>query len=119
LCVAIRKDCIVEGRMREAADCEREALMQLVSFKWLMSGKGWSVDVRRIQDEPAYADSCLRRGAASDLAPLRRCSGELRGLLDASARAGHPVTAAPLSGSQPRWPQRAADLSRSVWLLAP
>ena len=53
--------------MREAADCEREALMQLVSFKWLMSGKGWSVDVRRIQDEPAYADSCLRRGAASDL----------------------------------------------------
>lgn len=67
--------------MREAADCEREQLMQLVSFKWLMSGMGWSVDVRRIQHEPAYADSCLRRGAASDLAPLQRCSGELRGLL--------------------------------------
>lgn len=68
--------------MRQAAEVEREALMQLVSFKWLMSGMGWTVDVRRIQVEPAYAECCLRRGAASDLAPLRRCSAELRGWLN-------------------------------------
>ena len=72
------EDRIVDERYGQAEMCEREAMMQLVSFKWLMSCVGWAVDVRRIQVEPAYADSCLQRAAASDLDILRRRSVELR-----------------------------------------
>jgi len=40
------------------------ALLDLVDFKWLMSGLGWWVDTRRMQSDPKYAAECLRRGLA-------------------------------------------------------
>jgi len=60
---------------------EREALMALVAFKWLMSGAGWTVDQRRMRADPAYAALCLRRGSDSGCLPLQRRSDELRRLL--------------------------------------
>jgi hypothetical protein len=59
---------------------EREALMALVAFKWLMSGAGWTVDHRRMRADPAYAALCLRRGSDSGCPPLQRRSDELRRL---------------------------------------
>lgn len=57
---------------------ERDMLMKLVSFKWLMGCAGWPVDMRRPQIDPGYSDGCLGRGAVSDLELLRRHSTELR-----------------------------------------
>jgi hypothetical protein len=58
---------------------EREALMRLTDFKWLMSGAGWPVDLRRLLADPAYAAQCLRRGGDSRIAPLQQRCAELRG----------------------------------------
>lgn len=42
-------------------------LVDLVSFKWLMAGRGWWVDVGRLRRDAEYALLCAQRGAESGL----------------------------------------------------
>lgn len=42
-------------------------LVDLVSFKWLMAGRGWWVDLARLRRDAEYASLCARRGAESGL----------------------------------------------------
>ena len=42
-------------------------LVELVAFKWLMAGRGWWVDLSRLQRDVAYAGECARRAHASGL----------------------------------------------------
>jgi len=53
------------------------SLLDLVSFKWLMAGKGWWVDVPRLQRDAGYAKVCAQRGLESDHSLLRQRSAEL------------------------------------------
>lgn len=46
-------------------------LVQLVDFKWLMSGEGYRVDVQRLQQDLAYAHDRLALAAASRCQTLR------------------------------------------------
>ena len=55
--------------------------LDLVDFKWLMTGLGWRVDLSRLQRDRAYAGECARRGLASDSNLLRQRSLELMTLL--------------------------------------
>ena len=41
------------------------ALLNLVSFKWLMAGRGWWVNMTRLQREPGYLRECALRGLDS------------------------------------------------------
>ena len=49
-------------------------LVDLVSFKWLMAGHGWWVDVARLRNDADYARLCARRGAESGLDVIWRPS---------------------------------------------
>jgi len=53
-------------------------LVDLVAFKWLMAGRGWWVDLPRLERDPAYALICAQRGADSGLALLRQRSAQLQ-----------------------------------------
>ena len=59
-------------------------LLDLVSFKWLMAGRGWRVDLSRLCEDANYAGACVQRGLDSDLELLRQRSVELRPLLSIS-----------------------------------
>jgi hypothetical protein len=59
-------------------------LLDLVSFKWLMAGRGWWVDLPRLREDAAYATACVQRGLDSGLELLRQRSVELQPLLPAS-----------------------------------
>jgi hypothetical protein len=61
-------------------------LLDLVSFKWLMAGRGWWVDVARLRADAAYAGACVQRGLDSGLELLRQRSVELQTLLPVSQR---------------------------------
>jgi len=52
-------------------------LLDLVSFKWLMAGRGWWVDLPRMQRDEGYARICAQRGLESDHDLLRQRSAEL------------------------------------------
>ena len=52
-------------------------LLDLVSFKWLMAGIGWRVDLPRLQKDADYARACAQRGLDSGQALLGERSAEL------------------------------------------
>ncbi|HXD07604.1 MAG TPA: hypothetical protein VN680_16250 [Burkholderiaceae bacterium] len=56
------------------------AWVELVDFKWLMAGQGWWVDLGHLQRDRTYALACVRRGMASNVAPLREACRRLRPL---------------------------------------
>ena len=62
-------------------------LVDLVSFKWLMAGRGWWVDVARLRRDADYARLCERRGAESGL-DLIWCHGARQPVLSASNTVG-------------------------------
>jgi hypothetical protein len=62
--------------------------LDLVSFKWLMAGRGWWVDLSRTQRDPAYARMCAQRGLDSGSELLRQRSTALLDALPEHADAG-------------------------------
>ena len=52
-------------------------LVEIIDFKWLMSGDGCRVHVERLQSDRDYACACLTRGAASPIPALRDCAARL------------------------------------------
>ena len=58
----------------------RDRFLSLVSFKWLMAGVGWWVNLPRLQADEAYMDECLHRALRSDSELLKRRSVEMLGL---------------------------------------
>jgi hypothetical protein len=63
-------------------------LLNLVSFKWLMAGRGWSVNLSRLQQDPGYVRSCAQRGLDSGHDLLHARSAELLAALGHDARQG-------------------------------
>jgi hypothetical protein len=61
------------------------ALLDLVSFKWLMAGRGWWVNLSRLQKDVDYARTCAQRGLESDHPLLRGRSAELLALMESEA----------------------------------
>ena len=66
------------------------ALLDLVSFKWLMAGCGWWVNLSRMQRDPAYVKACALCGLESGHALLERRSAELLAALG-DHRSGQPM----------------------------
>jgi len=63
-------------------DCAPDtALLDLVSFKWLMAGKGWWVDVPRLRKDANYARICALRGLETGHELLGERSAELLAVL--------------------------------------
>jgi len=52
-------------------------LLDLVSFKWLMAGEGWWINLSRFRQDPAYARSCAQAGLGSEQPLLQQRSAEL------------------------------------------
>lgn len=52
-------------------------LLDLVSFKWLMAGQGWWVNLSRMRQDPAYARTCAQAGLGSGQVLLQQRSAEL------------------------------------------
>jgi len=65
---------------REYGSEEEDRFLNLVTFKWLMAGAGWWVDVMRLQRDRAYADECLQRALRTGSEVLRQYSIELLGI---------------------------------------
>ncbi|WP_280155446.1 hypothetical protein [Piscinibacter sp. XHJ-5] len=63
-------------------------LVDLVAFKWLMAGRGWWVDLSRLQRDVAYAGECARRARASGLHALEQQGAALLGSWSPSAANG-------------------------------
>ncbi len=69
----------------DGTDSETDAtLLDLVSFKWLMAGRGWWVDLSRLRKDASYARACVQRGLDSGLELLRQRSIALQPSLPAS-----------------------------------
>lgn len=60
-----------DSRAIAAAPPVTTDLVQLVDFKWLMSGAGYRVDLQRLQADPDYAHDRLLLAAASHCPTLR------------------------------------------------
>ena len=52
-------------------------LIDMVSFKWLMAGQGWWINLSRLQHDTAYARSCAQTGLGSGQLLLQQRSAEL------------------------------------------
>jgi len=52
-------------------------LLDLVSFKWLMAGIGWQVNLTRLRRDPDYARAWAQRGMNSGQALLGARSAKL------------------------------------------
>jgi len=61
-------------------------LLDLVSFKWLMAGIGWRVDLPRLEKDADYARACAQRGMESGQALLGARSAELLAALPLRTR---------------------------------
>ena len=85
---------------RAGIDC----FINLVTFKWLMAGIGWWIDLPRLQSDRAYMEACLQRALTSDSELLQKRSAELLGLQGGSQAQCHAATPSPdiLSASQTR-----------------
>ena len=59
------------------ANAQDPALIDLVSFKWLMAGRGWWVNLSRLQQDSAYLRTCAARGLESGSPLLQQRSSEL------------------------------------------
>ena len=62
-------------------DAHATALLDLVSFKWLMAGRGWWVNLSRLQEDPGYLKARAERGLESGSPLLEQRSGELLAVL--------------------------------------
>lgn len=56
-------------------------LLDLVSFKWLMAGRGWWVDLSQLRRDAEYAKACVQCGLDSGSDLLRQRSFEMLNLL--------------------------------------
>lgn len=61
-------------------------LLDLVSFKWLMAGIGWRVDLPRLEKDADYARTCAQRGLESGQPLLGERSAELLAALPLRTR---------------------------------
>ena len=52
-------------------------LLDLVSFKWLMAGRGWWVNLSRLQQDTGYVRACAECGLDSGHALLQQHSAAL------------------------------------------
>ena len=68
-----------------ALGCDPE-LLDLVTFKWLMAGIGWRVDVPRLRQDADYARVCAQRGLESGQAVLGERAAELLAALPERSR---------------------------------
>jgi hypothetical protein len=64
-----------------------EVFVDLVSFKWLMAGLGWRVDLTRMRCDAGYARECAARGlsAPPSSTVLQQRSRDLIELLETAA----------------------------------
>jgi len=62
------------------------ALLNLVSFKWLMAGQGWWVNLSRMQQDPCYLRACAQCGLDSGHALLQERSAGLLAALPHDVR---------------------------------
>jgi hypothetical protein len=67
-------------------DPDTTELLDLVSFKWLMAGIGWRVDLPRLEKDADYARACAQRGLASGQPLLGERSAELLAALPLRTR---------------------------------
>ena len=65
--------------------CDTE-LLDLVTFKWLMAGIGWRVDVPRLRKDADYARVCAQRGLESGQHLLGERAADLLAALPARPR---------------------------------
>ena len=56
-----------------------DGFVNLVTFKWLMAGLGWWVELSRLERDSSYAQECLRRAIESNSRLLREHGIELLG----------------------------------------
>lgn len=59
-------------------DRSANLLLDWVDFKWLMSAEGCSLDLDRLQHDPAYAAPLLERALGSRQQALRRLALRLK-----------------------------------------
>jgi len=52
-------------------------LLNLVSFKWLMAGHGWWVNLSRLQQDPHYVRACAEQGLDSGHELLQERSAQM------------------------------------------
>ena len=62
------------------------ALLNLVSFKWLMAGQGWWVNLSRLQHDASYVRACAQCGLDSGHPLLQKRSAELLATLPHDVR---------------------------------
>ncbi len=55
-----------------------DGALLFVDFKWLMSGLGWCVDLKRWQQDGEYVSRCLTRASAAPCEPLRAAAQRLQ-----------------------------------------
>ena len=60
-------------------------LVDIIEFKWLMSGEGHRIHVERLQSDPVYARECLVLAARSPEAALREVALRLQRRLSPGA----------------------------------
>ena len=77
----------METLIAPASLSQDEVFVDLVSFKWLMAGLGWRVDLTRMRRDAAYARECAARGlsASSSSSLLQQRSRDLMGLLETAS----------------------------------
>jgi hypothetical protein len=71
--------------------CHTE-LLDLVTFKWLMAGVGWRVDVQRLRNDADYARVCAQRGLESGQPVLGDRAAELLAALPARPRSSFTLS---------------------------
>ena len=77
----------METLIAPASLSQDEVFVDLVSFKWLMAGLGWRVDLTRMRRDATYARECAARGlsASPSSALLQQRSRDLMGLLETAS----------------------------------
>jgi hypothetical protein len=78
-------NALLPNTHRYTTGCDTE-LLDLVTFKWLMAGIGWRVDVPRFRQDADYARICAQRGLESGHPVLGERAAELLSALPARSR---------------------------------
>ena len=63
-----------------------DAVLAAVDFKWLMAGRGWHVEIARLQADPAYAAHILGLAIHSGSPALRDCAASLSTQIEIGGR---------------------------------
>jgi hypothetical protein len=66
--------------MKSMFNDHQATLVDLVAFKWMMAGRGWRVDLSRLQRDLSYAQECGRRARSSGVRELELHAVTLLGL---------------------------------------